>query len=213
MKLAIIGSSGLTGTEVTRSALTESDVTKLILISRKTSALSDAKIEEVILKPFSKDKIVNLNINADIFICCLGTTIKKAGNKEDFYKVDHDFILAFTKLAKKQNAKACFVISARGANKNSKIFYNRIKGETEEAMRKLALDSLYILRPSLLIGDRQEPRLVESIGMFLVKALQPVLSENLRKTISTPTSNIADYILLHAKAPKPGVHIVESTEI
>ena len=106
----------------------------------------------------------------DHVYCCLGTTIKTAGSKSNFRKVDHDYPLAFAAAAKKWNASVFSIVTAAGSNANSKIFYNRVKGELESNLRSLGLNSTLIFQPSLLLGDRNEFRLREKIAMGVAKS-------------------------------------------
>lgn len=101
----------------------------------------------------------------------LGTTIKVAGSKERFYAVDHDLVIGFGEWSKKLGASKFFYVSAMGANADSSIFYNRVKGETEEDLKALKFSFLGLFRPSLLLGNRPEFRLGEQIASILMKPL------------------------------------------
>jgi uncharacterized protein YbjT (DUF2867 family) len=102
-----------------------------------------------------------LNGRVDIAYCCLGTTIKKAGSEQAFRAVDLDMVVAFAKRAREMGARHLIVISALGADRRSPIFYNRVKGEMEYALRAQDWPQLTICRPSLLLGERLEPRMAE----------------------------------------------------
>jgi uncharacterized protein YbjT (DUF2867 family) len=104
----------------------------------------------------------------DVGLCCLGTTIKKAGTKELFFKVDHDYVVNFAKLCRSSGAKKFIVVSAMGADSNSSVFYNQVKGQMEKALEGLGFESLVILRPSLLLGDRSEVRRGESLAQAIL---------------------------------------------
>jgi len=105
----------------------------------------------------------------DHVYCCLGTTIKKAGSQENFRKVDHDYPLAFGGAAKKWNASVFGVVTAAGSNAHSKIFYNKVKGELEDNLKSLNLNTTLVFQPSLLLGDREEFRMGEKIGSGIAK--------------------------------------------
>src|SRR5690606_26648384 len=99
----------------------------------------------------------------DIAFCCLGTTIKQAGSQEAFRAVDHDLVVAVAQRARALGARHFLVVSALGADPRSSVFYNRVKGEMEESLRAMDWPQLTIARPSLLLGERNETRLVEQL--------------------------------------------------
>src|SRR5690606_24320068 len=116
----------------------------------------------------------------DVF-CCLGTTIKKAGSQNAFRRVDYDYPVALGKLAKSAGAKRFLVISAMGADARSNIFYSRVKGQMEEALKKMEFPALHIFQPSLLLGKRDEFRLGEKAASVLAPAISPLLRGKMKK--------------------------------
>lgn len=105
----------------------------------------------------------------DICFCCLGTTIKKAKSKENFEKIDKDYPLRLAQWFKEVSPRGHFIIvTAMGANAQSSVFYNKVKGEVEEGLRGLGLGGLSILRPSLLLGEREEQRFLEALGQKIL---------------------------------------------
>ncbi|WP_297336951.1 oxidoreductase [Algoriphagus sp.] len=106
-----------------------------------------------------------------IGFCSLGTTIKTAGSKEAFYAVDHDLVLAYAKWVKKMGGRKFLVVSSMGADSKSSIFYNQVKGKTEEDLMELEFDQLSIVRPSILLGNRSEFRLGEQVASILMRPL------------------------------------------
>jgi len=111
-----------------------------------------------------RDKLI-----VDDVFCCLGTTIKKAKSKEAFRAVDLEAPLLLAKISKELGAQKFILVSSLGANKNSSIFYNQVKGEVEEAIKQIGFGSFHILRPSLLLGPRQEERTGEDAAKFFYK--------------------------------------------
>ena len=101
----------------------------------------------------------------DSIVCCLGTTIKKAGSQQQFRKVDLGYPLKAAELGRSQGARAFILMSAIGASSSSTIFYNRVKGELEDSLRELSYPYLSIYHPSLLLGDRREHRTAEALGI------------------------------------------------
>jgi uncharacterized protein YbjT (DUF2867 family) len=149
-------------------------------------------------------------VAADIVICALGTTIKKAGSRERFRKVDFDYPYTLSRAALENGAGHLLLVSAMGAAPGSRIFYNRVKGELEAAVARLAFKSLSIFRPSLLKGDRSEFRAGEEIGNFLAGALSFAIP---KKWKPTPVSRLAAAIIRAAIDSRPGIRHYESDEI
>jgi hypothetical protein len=106
-----------------------------------------------------------------VAFCALGTTIKKAGSKESFYRVDHDFVIDFARMALRMGVKRFLYVSAFGADAQSSIFYNKVKGEVENDLKRMDFDYVGIFQPSLLLGERNERRLGEEIGKVVMKAI------------------------------------------
>src|SRR5712671_4399209 len=160
----LIGSTGLTGSFLVQQLFADSAITKVISISRKPLEVSNAKLTEVLVTDLAEVPSIETKIRGDIYFCCLGTTIKAAGSKESFEKVDHAAIVAFAKIAKEHDAKSFTLVSAMGANARSMIYYNQVKGRTEDDVKALGFRSLIIFRPALLVGPRHEFRLAEKIA-------------------------------------------------
>ena len=173
MIVTLLGATGLVGNEC-RKILEKADfVERLILPVRRMpgGAISGAKAEWTLID-FSKLQERKDLFTADAVICCLGTTIKKAGNKKNFEAVDLKLPLACAGIAKAQGAKHFLVLSAQGANPSSPFHYNRTKGLLEQGLGLLGFPSLTVVRPSLLLGKRTERRPLESL-------MQKVFSRNL----------------------------------
>ena len=175
MRVAIAGATGLVGNECLELLQSKHEVTKIEVFGRREIQLPTKAI-------FVETDFANLSASGplDAGVCALGTTIRKAGSQEQFFKVDHDFVLNFAKHCLARGAKKFVIISALGADVKSRVFYNRVKGETEIALKNLGFESLIILRPSLLLGDRQEHRPVEKVAGFLAPLLSPLMVGPLR---------------------------------
>lgn len=169
MKTAvIIGATGLIGKALSKQLLEHVRYAQVILLVRKPLALSHPKLKQVLYN-FEQPNAEYLK--ADELYVCMGTTIKTAGSKEAFYKVDYEYVVNTAQTAHVNGVKKCAVISAMGANKNASIFYNKVKGEMEEALNNIGFEELVIVRPSMLLGNRQEFRLGELIGKYLMIGL------------------------------------------
>jgi len=157
----ILGSSGLVGKELLDLCLKSEVYEKVITPVRVPLPIQDKKRIELIID-FEMPPWEDLFPVNHVY-CCLGTTIKKAGSKSNFIKVDHDFPLAFAGAAKKWGVEQFSVITAAGVSANSKIFYNKVKGELELKLKDLDLKGTIIFQPSLLLGERNEFRLGEKV--------------------------------------------------
>lgn len=128
MKIGIAGGTGLIGKEVVLLLSKSNDVEKTFSFQRKARGVPFAKMDEIV-KKFDDINESDIPEELDAFICCLGTTIKKAKSKQNFKKVDAEYVLKFAKLAYNKGCKHFLVVSAVGADKNSAFFYSRVKGE------------------------------------------------------------------------------------
>jgi uncharacterized protein YbjT (DUF2867 family) len=150
MIATLIGSTGLTGSFLAQLLLADSAIAKVISISRKPLKIANAKLTEILVSDLAQLPSMETKIRGELYFCCLGTTIKTAGSKEHFEKVDYAAIVAFAKIAKARDAKSFTLISSMGANARSMFFYNQVKGRTEDDVKALGLRSLIIFRPALL---------------------------------------------------------------
>ena len=191
-KIALIaGASGLTGHSLIRLLLKSDDYHKVIALVRKPLGAGHDKLEEAVVDFDRLPDMTDFPMASDVF-CCLGTTIKKAGSREAFYKVDFTYPYELAKRALKEGAQRFFLVSALGANKKSGIFYNRVKGELEDQLSFLDYRTIYIFRPSLLLGKRNErrpgerfaqvvSRIIPFIGPF--KKYKPIRGEKVADAI------------------------------
>ncbi|MEI8027332.1 MAG: NAD(P)H-binding protein [Pseudomonadota bacterium] len=167
--VVMAGGSGLIGRELLNLFAQEEKIAAIYSLARSKRDHLPSKVTEIVT---NFDSIQELELpTCDVGLCSLGTTMKQAGSKENFYKVDHDYVLNFAKLCKKIGVKKFIVVSAMGANVKSKVYYNQVKGQTEEDLKSLSFESLVILRPSLLLGDRSEFRLGEWIAQKMMGPL------------------------------------------
>jgi uncharacterized protein YbjT (DUF2867 family) len=213
MKTAIIaGATGMVGSELLKLLLENNEYKTIHLLSRKPLNINSAKIIEHIIN-FDDLASLKLDFPIDHVFCSLGTTIKKAGTKENFRKVDFDYTMELGKKAKEMNAGKFLVISSLGANPKSMIFYNQVKGEVEAELKKLSLNHLFIFRPSLLLGDRKEHRSGEKTATAIYKVLAPIFSGPLKKYKGVEASKVADAMMQTALNNDESFKIIESDEI
>lgn len=210
MKTALVaGSTGLIGGQLLQLLLGDDYYDSVKAISRKPLEINHPKLENIVLD-FDKLTEHHDALKADDIFCCLGTTIKKVKTKEKFRKVDFDYPVELAKLTKANGAEQYLLVSALGADKNSTIFYNQVKGEVEEAIGQAGFTSFHIFRPSLLMGDRNESRAGEEAGKVFFKYfgfLVPMKYKGIDSVrVARAMQNIA---ALHLQ----GTHVHESKEL
>jgi uncharacterized protein YbjT (DUF2867 family) len=201
----VAGATGLVGTEILRALAEDEGVERITALTRRPIDNPSPKIES---RAVDFD---DLEADADAFavdqiFCALGTTIRKAGSQEQFRRVDHDYPLAIARLGAARGVRHLLLVTALGADPGSRVFYNRVKGEVEEAVRSLPYRSLTIARPSLLLGDRREWRIGEEIG----KVIGWIIPGRYRPV---PARDVAAALVGAAREDAPGVRVMESDEI
>jgi uncharacterized protein YbjT (DUF2867 family) len=208
----IVGATGSIGRELVPLLASSPYYEKLVILHhRPTQFAKLPKVEERIVD-FAKLASVPSAGAATVF-CCIGTTQKKAGSTEAFQGVDRDIPIALARWASANGAATFVTISSVGADAHSKSVYLRTKGEMEEGVARAAVRSTYILRPSLLDGEREEFRLAEEIGKRALAVINPVMIGPLRHYRSVRTRTVAGAMLACGEKGDPGVHVVESETI
>lgn len=162
----LIGATGMVGSETLRQLLDNPAVRTVRIIVRRETHINHEKLRELVTS-FENLHNYHAFIQCDVFIHCLGSTMKKAGGRDAFYRIDHDFPLEVARVAKANGCKKMILLSAIGADARSAFFYNRVKGELEEDCKALGFENLYILQPSMLTGPRAEHRLGEKIAIAI----------------------------------------------
>ncbi|WP_437882708.1 oxidoreductase [Pseudomonas sp. LRF_L74] len=201
--ILLAGATGLTGEHLLDRLLSEPTISRVLAPSRRALAEHSHLVNPVgeldVLLP-------QLDGSVDTAFCCLGSTIRQAGSREAFSAVDRDMVLAFAHRARQLGARHLLVISALGADAGSSVFYNRIKGEMEQALVAMDWPQLTIARPSLLRGPREEVRVGESIAAPIM-ALMPGKYRSIHVTV------LARALWRLALEEGNGVRIVESDEL
>ncbi|MDT0691293.1 NAD(P)H-binding protein [Salegentibacter sp. F188] len=198
MKTAIIlGATGLTGGVLLRKLLEDNRYGKIILFSRSSANVHHQKVEEHLIDLFQLEKHAD-KFKADEVYCCIGTTKSKTPDKDTYKKIDHGIPVTAAKLCERNNIPCYFVISAMGADAKSKIFYNRVKGKMEKEVLDFDIKKTYILRPSLIAGDREEKRTGEKIAKNVMSLLKPLMIGGLKKYRSINPEEIASAMIFIA---------------
>lgn len=175
LTVLLAGASGLIGSNCLELLLANPNVKKVIAPTRRTLVHTSDKLRNVLVDFDRLDEYPEL-FQCDAIICCLGTTIRQAGSKDAFKRVDLQYCLDLATLGRSHTAKAYYLVSAIGADASSWFFYSRVKGELERRLIQLEYDYLSLYRPSLLMGDRKESRLGESLGIKAANVINPFLS-------------------------------------
>ena len=176
----ILGATGLTGDILLKKLLIDQRYDKIKIFTRKPLRLENKKVTEILCNLLELDSYKE-NFFGDEVYCCIGTTTKKTPDKELYKKIDYGIPVKAAELCKDNGIKTFAVVSSMGANANSSIFYNRTKGEMEQAVLELNIENTYVLRPSMIGGNRDEFRIAEKIGSVLMKVLNPLFIGSLRK--------------------------------
>jgi len=210
----IVGATGLVGQILLEKLLLEPSIEKVTAIVRRPLTRTDPKLE-VLAVDFEGLEAALRGRTASVGFCCLGTTIKKAGSQDAFRRVDHDYPLAFGRACAAAGAHKVLVVTAVGADAESSVFYNRVKGEVERDLQALALPELHFFRPSLILGERADRRPAEALAMALFKPLGALMVGPLARYRAVPAEAIAQAMLHVAldKTPAAATTVHQSETI
>ena len=211
--ILVIGATGATGKELIELAGQNENIGHIHLLHYRPTLMADGTRILEHIWPFEKLSEFRLEDDVDIVFSCIGTTIKKAGSQARFAEVDRDFVIALARWSKQREVESFHVISYLGADKNSSIFYNRVKGEMEEGVIELGLKSCYIYHPPLLSAKRNEFRFGESIGNIFLSIFSPLMIGGLAKYRPLSVRKMAKKMLENALSPLDGLHYVTSEEM
>lgn len=209
MSILLLGATGLVGRTTLRLLLNDPAFGRVVVLTRRPLPLelrrSGATLEEHIVDFHRLRDYAHL-MDVEKVICAIGTTIKKAGSREAFREVDFEYPTIVAERSRAHDARHFLLVSALGADPRSRFFYNRVKGDLEDRLRSLAFPGLTILRPSLLLGDREEFRLGEEVAkklsMLIPRHYKPI-----------PAAQVALALVNSAKMDISGTEILESGEI
>ncbi|WP_368540728.1 NAD(P)H-binding protein [Enterobacter soli] len=204
-QVLITGATGLVGGHLLRLLIQERKVNYIAAPTRRP--LADVPGVFNPHDPQLTDALAQVQDPIDIAFCCLGTTRREAGSKEAFVHADYTLVVDTALTAKKLGAKHLVVVSAMGANARSPFFYNQVKGKMEDALIAQRWEYLTIVRPSMLLGDRDKRRFNESI-------FAPLFSLLPGNWKSIEARDVARAMLKEALAPsKEGVNVIPSAKL
>jgi uncharacterized protein YbjT (DUF2867 family) len=208
----LVGASGLIGSHCLQYLLSESSYSQVTVLVRKSLGVVHEKLVQHVIDFNDLEMLGGCSAVDDVY-CCLGTTIKKAGTQEAFRKVDFDYPIKLAALTEHCGAAQFLLVSSMGANPHSRIFYNRVKGEVEEAIQKISYTTINIFRPSLLLGERTEYRTGEKAGALIMSGLKHVFVGPLKKYRAIQAVDVAKAMVRTAQLNLCGVNIFESQRI
>jgi len=208
----IIGSTGLIGSQLLELLLESENYDHVISFVKRETNLHHPKLTQHRID-FDKPQTYQDLVKGDDFFCTIGTTIKSAGSKKGFRKVDFDYPCQFAKLAKENNIKQFLIVSSLGADSKSSNFYLKTKGEIEAFLKTCDFDHTAILRPSILLGNRAEFRLGEKIGTTIMKFFSILLIGNWKKYKPIRSKTVAEALFSIAQNKEKGFRIYESDAI
>lgn len=208
----IAGASGLVGSHCLRLLLQSPRYAKVIAIGRSPLPMQHPKLQQLTVD-FNRLDNHRQSLIADDIYCCLGTTIKQAGSRENFYQVDFTYVTKLAAITSANFASQFLVVSSLGANAASPVFYSRVKGQMEDAVKPMAFLAVHIFQPSLLLGQRPHKRLGEEIAQALMPRLNFLLVGFLKKYRPVQALDVALAMLYAAMQDGAGVCLHPSDKI
>jgi len=208
----IAGANGLVGSHLLHLLLADESYKKVRALVRRALPIEHPKLDQRIIDFDSLELHAQVVSGNDVF-CCLGTTMKKAGSKAAFEKVDFTYPYEIAKIARVNGATQFLVVTAIGADPHSSVFYNRVKGRIEEAVTKLPYRAVHVFRPSLLHGDRQASRPLETLGIFAMRLAAFAMVGRSKKYRPIQAATVAQAVLNIARKNLHGIHVYESDQI
>ncbi|REE83843.1 putative NAD(P)-binding protein [Paenibacillus taihuensis] len=219
----VLGATGLVGSALLQQLLADPQCAAVTILVRRPLRPSPdmgtygSKLT-VLTADFDRMEEALTGVEADTVFCALGTTIKKAGTQEAFRVVDLEYPVRLAEWAKAHGADRYMVVSAMGANASSSIFYNRVKGEMEARITEIGLPELHIVRPSLLLGKREEFRLGEKLAIMLSPLMKLLMVGRLRMYRPVQAEDVAAFMVKCAQTglasgDRPVVELYENGAI
>jgi uncharacterized protein YbjT (DUF2867 family) len=208
----VAGASGLVGGHVLRRLLEDPAYERVTVLGRRELPVAHRKLTQRVVDFDRLAQLGDFPRVHDVF-CCLGTTIKQAGSPEAFQKVDFSYVVELGRVAVRHRTSQFLVVTALGADARSRVFYNRVKGAVEEAVRRLQFDGIQIFRPSLLLGVRADSRPAERVAMLLSPLVAWAFVGPLARYRPIAAAAVARAMVRVAREAPRGAHVYESDQI
>ena len=210
-QVTLFGATGLIGGYLLKFLLKDSDIHLINLVGRKPFHLQHHKINNIVIDFEDFSSILNSVSGSEIVFVSIGTTMSKVnGDKQKYKSVDFDIIFNIAKACKQKNVRQLIYVSSLGANSNSSNFYLRLKGEIDEAIAELNLNSTSVFRPSVLLGKRNESRPGEKILQLVMPLLDFIIPSDSK---AIKAEDVAKSMLNNSKNYKSGFHIFQYNQI
>ena len=210
-QVTLFGATGLIGGYLLKFLLKDSDIHLINLVGRKPFHLQHDKINNIVIDFEDFSSILNSVSGSEIVFVSIGTTMSKVnGDKQKYKSVDFDIIFNIAKACKQKNVRQLIYVSSLGANSNSSNFYLRLKGEIDEAIAELNLNSTSVFRPSVLLGKRNESRPGEKILQLVMPLLDFIIPSDSK---AIKAEDVAKSMLNTIKNYKSGFHIFQYNQI
>jgi len=206
----VLGATGLTGSHLLHLLLEDDRYSNVVVLGRRSVGLAHEKLEEKLVDLLQIEQAEQW-FTADEVYCCIGTTATKTPDREIYRKIDFGIPVQTARLCKQAGVETLVTISAMGADSGSPVFYNRTKGEMEDAVKAEGIRRLYILRPSLIGGARKERRPGESIARNVLQLMEPLMIGGLRKYRAIEPQTIARAMLWLANNDFPDTVLLSDT--
>ncbi len=211
-KAILAGASGLIGSALLEILLQQPDYDEVVVLIRNLLPVKHPKLNQVQIN-FNALNNYSSYVAGQALFCCLGSTRKKTPDLRDYTKVDFEYPLQLAEMALANGVEQYHLVSALGANKDAANFYLKMKGSTEEAIKKVGLPALFIYQPSFLTGERKEKRVGEQIFISLMKYINPLLRGPFKKYRSIAAKSIAEAMYKNSLKKQLGVFIYPSDKI
>lgn len=202
----LAGATGLVGGHLLERLLAEPVYARVVALVRRPLELENAKLEPRVVEFDHLAEMPDPPGVDDVF-CCLGSTIRKAGSQAAFRRVDHDYVMATARLGLAGGARRFLLVSAIGSSPSAMTFYSRVKGEAEASVTALGYPALHIFQPSILMGERQESRPGERLGIAAVRVLNGLLAGPLRPYRGIRPETVAAAMVSAALSGTDGRHV------
>jgi uncharacterized protein YbjT (DUF2867 family) len=201
----LAGATGLVGGFLLRQLATRAEYREIRVLGRRPPDFEAGKVR-FIATDYSDLSGLAAELAVDDVFCCLGTTLRKAGSRAAFERVDYHMVVDLARAAQKAGAQRFIVVSAAGASPRSPAFYSRVKARMEEAATALPFAAVHVVRPSLLLGERAESRPAEQLAQRLAPLVSPLMLGPLRKYRPIHAAEVADAMIRLALAGPRGAH-------
>jgi uncharacterized protein YbjT (DUF2867 family) len=211
-KAVIAGASGLIGSSLLNQLLNHPNYSDVTILVRKKLSLQHQKLKQLVID-FDHLENYGHEINGHALFCCLGTTRNKTPDLKTYRTIDHDYPVQLAKIAGKNSIEQYHFISSMGADASSYSFYTKLKGETENDLKKVQLKTLVIYQPSLLTGNRHEKRTAERFAIVLMKIINPLLTGKLEKYKSIEAVTVARAMVNQSLKTNTGIFTYTSDQI